>query len=138
MSIFEKHDHAPEHAEFMDLVLDAGVLTTPSGPMPIEALTRAEFLRTFSESAPGPEETSVPAVVGGAVVGGVVFGAAGAVVGGVLGSTVKEEGQAEPRQSAAHLSFATDQLSYSMDVPRDQEGAAYTFSEAVKKAMKHH
>ena len=138
MSIFEKHDHTPERAEFMGLVLDAGVLTTPAGPMPIEALTQAEFIRTFGESAPGPEETSVPAVVGGAVVGGAVFGAAGAVVGGVVGSTVKEEGPAKPRQSSAHLSFATDALTYSMDVPRDQEGAAYSFSEAVKKAMKHH
>jgi hypothetical protein len=138
MSIFEKHDHTPTRAEFMGLALDAGVLTTPAGPMPIEALTQAEFLRTFAESAPGPGETSVPAVIGGAVVGGVVFGAAGAVVGGVLGSTVKEEGQAKPRQSSAHLSFATDELNYSMDVPRDQEGAAYTFSETVKKAMKQH
>lgn len=77
-------------------------------------------------------------VVGGAVVGGAVFGVAGAAVGGLAGSTVKEEGQEKLRTAAVQLIFTTDALDYRRDIARDQEGAAYEFSEAVKKAMKHH
>ena len=137
MSLFHK-DHEPEHAQFKDLVLDGDVLTTPVGPMPVGDLTRAEFLRTIVSDGHGPDETSVPAVVGGAVVGGAVFGVAGAVVGGLAGSTVKEEGAEKLRTSDVQLIFATDSLDYSMEIDRPDEGAAYEFSESVKHAMKHH
>jgi hypothetical protein len=137
MRLFKHAEHEPEHAEFMGLVLDGEVLHTPSGDMPLADLKRAEFLRTLVKDGQGPDETSVPAVIGGAVVGGAVFGAAGAVVGGLAGSTVKEEGEEKLRTAAVQLIFETDSLDFAMDIPRDQEGAAYTFSETVKKAIKH-
>jgi hypothetical protein len=137
MSLFH-HDHEVEHAEFQGLVLDANGLQTPSGLMPLAEMTRAEFLRTLVSDGYGPEETSVPAVVGGAVVGGAVFGVAGAVVGGIAGSTVKEEGQEKLKTASVQLIFETDTLNFVMDIPREQEGAAYEFSESVKKAIKHH
>jgi hypothetical protein len=138
MSIFKHHDYEVEHAEFMGLVLDSDGLDTPSGLMPFAEITRAEFLRTLVSDGYGPEETSAPAVVGGAVVGGAVFGVAGAVVGGLAGSTVKEEGQEKLKTASVQLIFETADLKFAMDIPRDQEGAAYTFSESVKKAVKHH
>jgi hypothetical protein len=138
MSIFKHAEHEPEHAEFMGLVLDDRALHTPSGDMLLEDIKKAEFLRTLVSDGQGPDETSVPAVVGGAVVGGAVFGAAGAVVGGLAGSTVKEPGEEKFKTSEVQLIFATSSLDFAMDIPRDQEGAAYTFSESVKKAVKHH
>jgi hypothetical protein len=138
MSLFKHAEHEPEHAEFMGLVLDDQGLHTPEGDMPLGDIKRAEFLRTLVSDGHGPDETSVPAVIGGAVVGGAVFGAAGAVVGGLAGSTVKEEGDEKLRTAAVQLIFETDALDFVMDIPRDQEGAAYTFSESVKKAVKHH
>jgi hypothetical protein len=137
MGLFDRNDGKPIHAEFKDLVLDGDVLRTPVGAMPVRDLTRAEFLRTIVSDGPGPKETSVPAVVGGAVVGGAVFGAAGAVLGGLAGSTLKEDGPEMLRTSATQLIFETDSLHYSLDIVRADEGAAYTFSEAVKKAMAH-
>lgn len=137
MGLFSHNDHTPEHAEFMGLVLDGDSLQTPAGAMPLAEIKRAEFLRTIEGDGYGPDETSVPAVIGGAVVGGAVFGAAGAVVGGLAGSTVKEQGQEKLKTTAVQLIFATQSIDYSMDIPRDQEGAAYTFSETVKHAMKH-
>jgi hypothetical protein len=137
MSLFH-HDHEVEHAEFEGLVLDADGLLTPSGLMPLAEITRAEFLRTLVSDGYGPEETSDAAVVGGAVVGAAVFGVAGAVVGGLAGSTVKEEGQEKLKTASVQLIFETADLNFTMDISRDQEGAAYKFSESVKKAMKHH
>jgi hypothetical protein len=138
MGLFSHHDDAPETAEFMGLVLDADALQTPAGSMPLGEITRAEFYRKIVHDGYGPEETSAPAVVGGAVVGGVVFGAAGAVVGGLAGSTVKEQGAEQLRTDAVQLIFESGTLNYSMDIPRDQEGAAVSFAEAVKHAMKRH
>jgi hypothetical protein len=138
MSIFKHHDHEVERAEFMGLVLDADGLQTPSGLMPLAEITRAEFLRTLVSDGYGPEETSTGAVVGGAVVGGAVFGVAGAVVGGLAGSNVKEEGNEKLKTASVQLIFETATLNYTMDISRDQEGAAYEFSESVKKAIKHH
>ncbi len=83
---------------------------TPVGSMPLGEITRAEFIRKIVHDGYGPEETSAPAVVGGAVVGGVVFGAAGAVVGGLAGSTVKEPGAEQLRTDAVQLIFETGTL----------------------------
>jgi hypothetical protein len=138
MGLFKRRENEPEHAEFMGLVLEPEVLHTPVGGMPIADIRRAEFLRTIIGDGYGLDETSVPAVVGGAVVGGALFGTAGAVVGGLAGSTVKERGDERLKTTAVQLIFATDTLDFAMDIPRDQEGAAYTFSETVKRAMKQH
>ncbi len=138
MGLFDRHDEAPETAEFLGLVLDANALQTPAGIMPLGEITRAEFYRKIVHDGYGPEETSAPAVVGGAVVGGVVFGAAGAVVGGLAGSTVKEQGAEQLRTDAVQLIFETSALNYSMDISRDQEGGAIAFADAVKHAVKRH
>jgi hypothetical protein len=138
MGLFSHHDDAPGTAEFLGLVLDADALHTPAGAMPLGEITRAEFYRKIVHDGYGPEETSAPAVVGGAVVGGVVFGAAGAVVGGLAGSTVKEPGEEQLRTDAVQLIFETNALKYSVDIPRDQEGGAIAFAESVKHAVKQH
>jgi hypothetical protein len=138
MGLFSHHDDVPETAEFMGLALSADSLQTPAGSMPLGEITRAEFYRKIVHDGYGPEETSAPAVVGGAVVGGVVFGAAGAVVGGLAGSTVKEPGAEQLRTDAVQLIFEAGALNYSMDIPREQEGGAVAFAEAVKHAMKRH
>lgn len=138
MSLFSHHDRDPETGEFMGLVLDETALLTPAGTMPLGEITRAEFLRTLVHDGNGPEETSTPAVVGGAVVGGALFGVAGAVVGGYAGSTVKEEGREKLRTDSVQLIFDTDTLHYSLDIPREQEGGAVKFAESVKDAVKHH
>jgi len=132
-----------EHAEsFADLTLDDEFLHTPVGPMPLGEITRAEFVRDVVShgTAPGTQETSVPAVVGTAAVGGVIFGAAGAVVGGLLGSTVKEDVPGHPyvHTNSVTIVFETDSIVYSMDISRDQEMNAHRFTQAVRKAVKHH
>jgi hypothetical protein len=78
-------------ARFAELVLDENALHTPKGTMPLSEITRAEFVREVVSDGPGvsTSESSVPAVVGGAIVGGALLGTAGAVAGGLLGSTVK-------------------------------------------------
>jgi len=138
MGLFDHHSDEPETGEFMGLVLGPEALQTPSGSMPLADITRAEFLRTIVSDGRGPEQTSTPAVVGGAVVGAALFGAAGAVVGGVAGSTVKEEGQEKLKTQAVQLIFESGALKFSMDIPREQEGAAITFADTVKRAVKHH
>ncbi len=138
MGLFSHHDKEPETAEFMGLVLNADALVTPVGDMPLGEIARAEFFRKIVHDGYGPDETSAPAVVGGAVVGGVVFGAAGAVVGGLAGSTVKEQGEEKLRSEAVQLIFETDTLNFTMDIPRDREGGAVAFAESVKHAMKRH
>jgi hypothetical protein len=137
MGLFNHDDDKPQTGEFMGLVLDAEALHTPEGSMPIGDITRAEFLRTIESDGPGPEETSVPAVVGGAVVGGAVLGVPGAVLGGLAGSTYKEDGPEKLKTTAVQLIFSTDSLNFAMDIPRDEEGNAITFAETVKRAMKH-
>ena len=42
------------------------------------------------------------------------------------------------RTQSVRLIFATDALSYSVDIPREQEGEAITFAETVKRAVKRH
>jgi len=110
--------------------------------MPLGEITRAEFVREVVSDGPGAsgQETSVPAVVGGAAVGGVLFGTAGAVVGGLVGSTVKEEVAGRPSLHTASVTivFETDTMAYSMDISRDQEMDAYHFTQAVRKAVKRH
>ena len=138
MGLFSHHDDEPLTGEFMGLVLGEDALVTPVGAMPLGEITRAEFFRKIVHDGYGPEETSVPAVVGGAVVGGVVFGAAGAVVGGLAGSTVKEQGEEQLRSESVQLIFDTATLHYAMDIPREHEGGAVAFAESVKRAMKHH
>jgi len=138
MGLFSRHEGEPETAEFMGLVLDENALLTPVGSMPLGEITRAEFFRKIVHDGYGPDETSVPAVVGGAVVGGVVFGAAGAVVGGLAGSTVKEQGEEQLRSEAVQLIFDTETLHYAMDIPRELEGGAVSFAESVKHAVKQH
>jgi len=138
MGLFSHHDDAPETAEFLGLTLDADALRTPVGSMPLGEITRAEFYRNIVHDGYGPEETSTGAVVGGAVVGGALFGAAGAVVGGLAGSTVKEPGAEQLRTNAVQLIFATGTLDYSVDIPREQEGAAVAFADTVKHAVKRH
>jgi hypothetical protein len=138
MGLFDHHEDKPETGEFMGLVLSPEALQTPSGTMPLADITCAEFLRTIVEDGPGPEQTSAPAVVGGAVVGGALFGVGGAVVGGYAGSTVKEEGEEKLKTLAVQLIFKTDDLSFDMDIPREREGEAVTFAETVKRAVKRH
>jgi len=138
MGLFGHHADEPITGEFMGLVLDEEALRTPAGVMPLGAITRAEFLREIVGAGPGPDETSVPAVVGGAAVGAVAFGGVGAVAGGLLGSTVKQEGEERLKTQSVRLIFATDALNYSIDIPREQEGGAITFAETVKSAVKHH
>jgi hypothetical protein len=138
MGLFDHHDREPEHAEFMGLVLDGVALSTPVGSMPLGEITRAEFKREVVSDGYGPEETSAAAVAGGAVVGGVLFGAVGAVAGGLAGSTVKEEGSEKLKTQSVQLIFETDSLDYSVDIPHEHEYAAVDFVDAVKRAMKHH
>ena len=131
------------HAErFAELELGEDALSTPVGTMPLAEITRAEFVREVVRDGVGPsrQETSAPAVAGGAVVGGAVFGAAGAVVGGLLGSTVKEDVPGTPmlHTSSVRIVFETNDLAYSMDIPRDQEARANDFARAVHKAAKRH
>lgn len=127
---------------FMDLLLDDEALHTPEGTMPLSEITRAEFVRDVVSDGPGPstERTSAPAVIGGAVVGGALLGTAGAVVGGLLGSTVKEEEAGAPsfHTASVKIVFETDSLVFSMEIPRDRETEAYHFVRAVQKAAKHH
>lgn len=137
MGLFSHHEKQPESAEFRDLVLDEEGLHTPVGLMPLAEIKRAEFLRDIVSDGYGPEQTSAPAVVGGAVAGGVMFGAAGAVAGGLLGSTVKEEGPERLKTQSVQLIFETDALSYREDIAREDEGGAITFADTVKSAMKH-
>lgn len=128
--------------DFAELSLDEAFLHTPNGSMPLGEITRAEFVRDVVNDGPGTstQETSVPAVVGGAVAGGVLFGTAGAVVGGILGSTVTEEVPGRPSLHTASVTiiFETDEIAYSMDISRDQEMAAHHFTQAVRKAVKRH
>ncbi|HET6350936.1 MAG TPA: hypothetical protein VFG89_02250 [Coriobacteriia bacterium] len=123
---------------FAELSLDETALHTPVGVMPLVDLTRAEFRRQVDRvaSAPTTQETSATAVVGGAAVGGALFGGVGALVGGVLGSTVKEDVPGTPRVHTASvkLIFETPALTYSLDVEEDHEMAAYSFAERVRKA----
>lgn len=129
------------HSEyFADLVLDEDALHTPEGTMPLPEITRAEFVRDAVVSSPGPstQETSVPAVAGGAVVGGALFGTVGAVAGGLLGSTVKEDVPGTPRvhTKSVTIVFETQTRAYSMDIARQQEVDADRFVRAVRKAVK--
>ena len=125
---------------FANLVLDETGLHTPNGTMPLSEITRAEFAREVVSDGPGEstQQTSAPAVVGGAVVGGVLLGGAGAVAGGLLGSTVKEDVPAAPkwRTNSVKIIFETEDLVYAMDIPREQETEANHFAQAVRKAVK--
>ena len=137
----ERQEPLGHTRQFAQLVLDDDSLHTPNGDMPLESITRAEFVRDVVSDGSGPStsETSAPAVAGGAVVGGVLFGAAGAVVGGVLGSTVKEDVPGTPkfRTESVEIVFETNELTYSMDIAREQEMDANAFAKAVHKAAKH-
>ena len=125
---------------FAELLLDDDALHTPAGVMPLVEITRAELAREIvpDGSAPSTQQTSAPAVAGGAIVGGALLGPAGAVAGGLLGSTVKEDvpGTQKWRTQSVKLVFETDNLIYSMDVLRDQEAKAGHFAKAVRKAAK--
>ncbi|HSK46380.1 MAG TPA: hypothetical protein VLA05_00075 [Coriobacteriia bacterium] len=129
-------------SRFADLLLDEESLHTPNGVMPLSEITRAEFVRELESHGSGgsTQETSAPAVVGGAAAGGVLFGAVGAVAGGLLGSTVKEEVPGRPKfqTKSVRIVFETNNLAYSMDVARDQEARANDFAKAVHKAAKRH
>lgn len=138
MGLFDHHEDKPETGEFMGLVLSPEALQTPSGAMQLADITCAEFSRTIVEDGSGAEQTSAPAVVGGAVVGGALFGVGGAVLGGYAGSTVKEECEKRLKTLAVQLIFKTDDLSFEMDIPRDREGEAVTFAETVNRAVKRH
>ena len=98
-------------------------------------------MRSCSDGpAASTPQTSAPAVVGGAIVGGALLGPAGAVAGGLLGSTVKEDVPGTPkwRTQSVKIIFETDSLLYSMDIAREQEMEANHFTQAVRKAAKHH
>jgi hypothetical protein len=138
MGLFSHHDSEPDSAEFLGLALDGETLQTPAGSMPLGQITRAEFKRDVVADGHEPEETSTAAVAGGAVVGGVAFGAVGAVAGAVLGSTVKEDGAEMFKTVSVQLIFETADLDYHLDVPRDKEYAAVDFVDAVNHAIKHH
>lgn len=127
---------------FADLLLDEDALHTPVGSMPLSEITRAEFVRdaVVGGAGPGGQETSVEAVAGGAVVGGALFGTAGAVVGGLVGSTVKEEvpGRHHIHTNSVTLVFETPGLAFSMDIAREQEVDADRFARAVRRAVRRH
>ena len=127
---------------FAELLLDDDTLHTPAGTMPLSEVTRAEFLREVVSdgSAASTTQTSAPAVAGGAIVGGALLGPAGAVAGGLLGSTVKEDVPGTPkwRTQSVKIVFETANLLYSMDIPREQEMEANHFAKAVRSAAKHH
>ena len=127
---------------FADLVLDENALHTPTGAMPLSEITRAEFAREVVSDGSGQstQETSPSAVVGGAVVGGVLLGGAGAVAGGLLGSTVKQDVPGTPkwRTQSVKIIFETNELAFSMDIQREQETEANHFVQAVRKAVKQH
>lgn len=131
-----------EPMRFAELVLDDDALHTPVGTMPLSEITRAEFLREVVSDGPAAStlQTSAPAVVGGAIVGGALLGPAGAVAGGLLGSTVKEDVPGTPkwRTQSVKIVFETDSLLYSMDIAREQEMEANHFARAVRRATKHH
>ncbi len=128
--------------EFMGLVLDDSVLRTPEGDLPLGDITRSEFVRetVVDGHEPGTEETSMPAVAGGAAAGGVLFGAAGAVAGGLLGSTVKDEVPGGPhvRTLSATLVVETAADEFSLAIPREQEVAAISFAHKIDKAARKH
>lgn len=131
-----------EPMRFAELVLDDDALHTPVGTMPLSEITRAEFLREVVSDGPAAStlQTSAPAVVGGAIAGGALLGPAGTVAGGLLGSTVKEDVPGTPkwRTQSVKIVFETDSLLYSMDIAREQEMEANHFTQAVRKAAKHH
>ena len=132
-----------DHSErFANLVLGKDALLTPEGVMPLSEITRAEFARdaVVEGTDPGTQETSAPAVAGGAVVGGALFGTVGAVAGGLLGSTVKEDvpGRHRIHTNSVRIVFETEQLTFSMDIAREDEVDADRFVQAVRKAVKHH
>lgn len=130
-----------EAQRFADLVLDDEELQTPVGAMPLSEIVRAEFVRDVVSYGrePGTEETSAPAVVGGAAVGGALLGGVGAIAGGLLGSTVKEEvpGRRTVHTKSVSIVFETGDLAYSMDIAREQEVSADRFVRAVRRAMRH-
>jgi len=130
-------DHS---ARFADLSLDEDFLHTPEGVIPLSMITRAEFVRDAVVGGPGPggQETAVEAVAGGAVVGGALFGTVGAVAGGLLGSTVKEDvpGRHHIHTNSVTIVFESPDLTYSMDIAREQEVDADRFVRAVKRAVK--
>ena len=129
-----------EVRRFADLVLDKDALHTPVGTMLLPDITRAEFNREVVSDGQGPstQEVSAPAVAGGVIIGGALLGPAGAVGGGLLGSTVKEDvpGEAKWRTKSVTLTFETNELAYSMDISRDREAEANRFAQAVRKAAK--
>ena len=141
MPIQERGPQVERDKRFMDLLLDDDTLHTPEGTMPLSEITRAEFVRDVVSDGPGPstQRTSAPAVIGGAIVGGALLGTAGAIGGGLLGSTVKEEAAGPPRFHTASVKivFETQSLVFSIDIPRDRETEAYNFVRAVQKAVKH-
>jgi hypothetical protein len=128
--------------EFMGLVLTDDALKTPEGDLRLSEMTRAEFVRDAVKDGDKPTtaETSAPAVAGGAVVGGALFGAVGAVGGGLLGSTVKDEVPGGPsiRTLSVKVVFETAETSFSMDIPREEEVNAIQFVKKVEGAVRRH
>lgn len=129
-------------AEFMGLILDAETLTTPDGVISLRDLIRADFVRDVVRTGNGPStnETSVGAVAGGAVVGGALLGPVGAIGGGLLGSTVKEEVPGAPTftTNSVQLVFETENDAFQMDIPHDKELHAHQFAKKVQHAAKLH
>ena len=142
MPIQERGPQVERDERFMDLLLDDDTLRTPEGTMPLSEITRAEFVRDVVSDGPGPstQRTSAPAVIGGAIVGGALLGTAGAIGGGLLGSTVKEDVPDRPHYhtNSVEIVFQTDDLTYSMDISREHEMDANNFVKAVRKAVKRH
>ena len=127
---------------FAGLTLDENALHTPAGVMPLAEITRAELVREVVPDGPTPNtrQTSAPAIVGGAIVGGALLGPAGAVAGGLLGSTYKDEMPGAPRwrTRSVKVVFETDETVYSMDITREQEMEADHFTQEVRRAVKRH
>jgi hypothetical protein len=129
-------------AGFMGLHLDKDVLRTPDGDLPLADVTRAEFVReaVVDGRKPDAQETSAPAVAGGAAAGGVLLGVPGAVVGGLLGSAVKEDVAGGPsiKTLSVHVVFETEDVQYSTAVPREEEVNAIRFVRKVEDAVRRH
>jgi hypothetical protein len=128
--------------EFMGLVLGKDTLSTPKGDMPLGEITRAEFVRdaVVGGQKPSTQEASAGAVAGGAIVGGALLGAAGAVGGGLLGSTVKEEVPGGPQIEtlSVNVVFETEDEQFVMAIPREEEVNAIQFVKKVEAAVKRH
>lgn len=124
---------------FLDLALDSDELRTPDGVIPLEELTRAELVRhRDAVSDRGQSTSSIGAVAGGALIGGVLAGPLGALAGAALGSGARyqstDSGSNVTR--SATLFIESSSVSYSTGLRIDQIADAQDFINAVHDRMR--